>query len=533
MKYKNGFFQLLHKEDGTYLKIYPAMNGGEDITFEEVVSYLNSKKIIENDIKELHRVIATAKQPIEVKVTSLNVLPENECVMLTINNEKTLAVGRFYPPSSKGKFMTKQDILSDLARLKITHGIMEGNIDHYLKNRQFSRDIVLAKATMPVEGRHATIQYTFKEKRTVKPKMNEDGSVDFHQLDIINHVNKDEILAKLTPAVQGKPGCNLLGHPIPAKKVINKSLRYGKNIYLSEDGTIMYSKVSGHVSMMDDKVFVSDTFEVVADVDASTGDIDYDGNVMIRGNVITGFYVKAKGDIIVNGVVEGATLISGGQIILKRGIQGSNRGVLRASGDVVAKFIENSTVTAGGYITTDAIMHSKVTAKGDIIVSGKRGFITGGEIRSGGMISLKTGGSKMGTSTLLEVGINPVIMEEYRELELEIEKMQKEKEKMHQIILLLKSKLEAGEKLSKEKEQFLIVAQQNNALLISRLKESNEKCELLRQEMESNESGRIRVEGIVFPGVKIVISNVNYFVRTEEQHCQYVRDRADIKVLSI
>lgn len=42
----------------------------------------------------------------------------------------------------------------------------------------------------------------------------------------------------------------------------------------------------------------------------------------MTGNVTTGFAIKAEGDIIVNGVVEGATLVSGGNIVLKRGMQG-------------------------------------------------------------------------------------------------------------------------------------------------------------------------------------------------------------------
>ena len=97
----------------------------------------------------------------------------------------------------------------------------------------------------------------------------------------------------------------------------------------------MYSKVDGHVELTDGKVFVSDTFEVLADVDTSTGDINYDGNVHIKGNVRTGFCVRAKGDIIVDGVVEGAELYSDGQIILKRGIQGMNRGLLQAKGNII------------------------------------------------------------------------------------------------------------------------------------------------------------------------------------------------------
>ena len=80
-------------------------------------------------------------------------------------------------------------------------------------------------------------------------------------------------------------------------------------------------------------MFVSNQYEVPADVGASTGDIDYDGSVVVKGNVLTGYTIKATGDIIVNGVVEGAKLVTAGKIVLKRGIQGKGQASLEAGGD--------------------------------------------------------------------------------------------------------------------------------------------------------------------------------------------------------
>ena len=170
-----------------------------------------------------------------------------------------------------------------------------------------------------------------------KPKLNEDGSVDFHQLETLNPVHEGDCLATLTPAVQGKPGIDVTGRVIRPANVKRIVLKQEKNTKVSEDGCHLLSLVDGHVSLISGSIFVSNNFEVPADVDASTGDINFDGTVMIRGNVLTGFIVRAKGDIIVDGVVEGAELYAGGQIILKRGIQGMERGKLRAESNVIAK----------------------------------------------------------------------------------------------------------------------------------------------------------------------------------------------------
>ena len=178
----------------------------------------------------------------------------------------------------------------------------------------------------------------------------------------------------------------------------------------------MFSSVDGHVTLTDGRVFVSDVYEIPANVDASTGDVIYDGNVHIKGSVLTGYSVRARGDIEINGVVEGAYIEAGGQIILRRGMQGMNKGILKAQGNIITKFLENAEVIAGGYVSTDSILHSDVSAKGDIIVGGRRGYVTGGLIRSGSLISVKTA-VQAWENTVLEVGVDPKILEEFKKVE--------------------------------------------------------------------------------------------------------------------
>ena len=66
--------------------------------------------------------------------------------------------------------------------------------------------------------------------------------------------------------------------------------------------------------------------------------------------------VNAKGDVSVEGVVEAANIYAGGQIILKRGVQGGSKGYLEAGTNVIAKFIESATVKCGGYLTNNRFL---------------------------------------------------------------------------------------------------------------------------------------------------------------------------------
>lgn len=526
----NAYFQLLIKENGTYIKLYDAEQGGLPLVYDELSNYLIDKKIYEYDKVALGRAIANLKFVAEVKLTSAVILPQDEYVKVTLDNDRMNAVCRFYPPSTKGKLLTKEDIISAMVRAGVKYGVDESKVMQFLKDRRYCSDYVFAKATLPIQGHDAVITYFFNTDLTMKPKTNDDGSVDFHQLDIISHCNKGDLLATLTPVDFGKPGIDVSGKVIKPNKVHNKVLRHGNKITMSEDGLHLYSDVDGHVSLTDGRVFVSNTYEIPADVDSSTGDIEYEGNVVVKGNVITGFSVKAKGDIEVYGVVEGAYIEAGGQIVLRRGMQGMNKGVLKAYGNIITKFIENAEVIAGGYINTDSIMHSMVSAKGDIIVSGRRGFVTGGVIRSGTMISVKTSGSHMGTNTVLEVGIDPRVLDEFKDLEKTIATLKSEKERVNQAISIVRKKLQSGSNISHDNLETLKQITQTSIQLNTQLTEATERYDTLKLEVEGNALGVIKVLDTVHPGTKIIISNVIYYVRDALQYTKFIRDRADIKL---
>lgn len=533
MSGRNAYFQLQIKEDGTYLKLFDAEPGGLSLNYEDINNYLIDKRIYDYDKVALGRGIANLKGITEVKLTSAIVFPQDEYMKVTIDDDKLKATCRFYPPSNGGNLLTKDDIISGLVRAGVKYGVDEINVARFLKDRKYCSDYVLAKATLPIQGRDAEITYHFNTDLTMKPKTNEDGSVDFHQLDIISHVNKGDLLATLTPVDYGKPGIDVTGKPLKPNKVINRVLRYGNNITLSEDGLRIYSDVDGHASLTDGRVFVSNTYEIPADVDSSTGDINYEGNVVVKGNVITGFTVKAKGDIEVYGVVEGAYIEAGGQIILRRGMQGMNKGILKAGGNIVTKFIENAEVIAGGYINTDSIMHSKVSAKGDIIVSGRKGLVTGGVVRSGTMISLKTSGSHMGTNTVLEVGIDPRILDEFHELEKQIANLKAERDRVNQAIAVVRKKLQAVPTLSNDKIETIKQLTQASVHLNTQITDATHRYDILKLEVEVNAAGTIKVLDTVYPGTKIIISNVVYYVRDALQHTKFIRDRADIKLVPL
>ncbi len=526
----NGYFQISIRENGTWIVLYPPKENGKPVRFDMVDAYL-TKWRIGYDKKAVSDALSKVKEKNELRLTPEKIYPMDESATVTIDMNHLCAEITLFPPAEGRSLMSRDEIVGELVRAGVKYGLQEDALNALMTERVFCTPIELAKATLPIEGKDAKITYHFNTDLTAKPKMLEDGSVDFHTLDTICPVREGDLLAELQPAVQGRPGIDVCGKPIRPAKVNNLILRHANRIHLSEDGLKMYSDVNGHVSLVDDKVFVSDTYEVPADVDSSTGDINCEGNVLVKGNVRTGFKIEAKGDVIVNGVVEGAEIYADGQIILMRGIQGMSRGKLIAGGNIISKFIESAEVISRyGYVHSEAIMHSQVSAKTDVIVGGKKGFITGGSTRCSQMIEAKTVGSNMGTSTLLEVGVDPTVAEEFRRLEKQMPELEAEKVSTTQNIVLLAKKLKQGEQLPVDKLLFLKQAQKRVAEIDAQMDDIDRRLDELQDDMEMKQNGMIKVSQTAYSGCKITISGAVYYVKTDISHARFIKDRGDVKV---
>ena len=307
-----------------------------------------------------------------------------------------------------------------------------------------------------------------------------------------------------------------------------KILKFGKNIKLSEDKLKIYSEVDGDVKLEGDMVFVSNTYSVPADVNPSTGDVNYNGNVVIAGSVHSGFKVEASGDIEVQGVVEGATLIAGGNIVLKRGIQGMGKGVLQAGNDIVTKFIESSNVKAGNIVNTGSSLHSNIEAGEAVVVSGRKGFVIGGSVSAGKKIEASVFGNKMNTATELKVGVKPEVMERFKELTQSINEKQSLMVENKQTLETLKKKLASGAKLLPNQLVLAKQAGEQLKVLTEELDKESEEYMMIKQEIEENKDGKIVVNQTVFPGVTLFISNRVHPVKEPLSRCQFKVKGADV-----
>ncbi len=527
---RNQYFQLEPSGSAMCLHIYPPVEGGALLGINEVTDYLASKHCDKYDIKLLNEAIRNVQGESLVPVGIWDGIPVREDMSVTISLDKMKVTCRFYPPSTGGgKLMDAKDIISDLAFRKVKYGVNEKVIEDFLSNRQYCMDYIIALGTAPIHGRDAKIEYFFNVNKNLQPKRNEDGSVDYKELNTISHIHAGDLLARLHKEDLGVPGKNVFGDEIKPRTVRSMKLEFGNNISANEERTEIYSDVTGHVNCVNGKVFVSNVFQVPADVDNSVGNIEYDGSVEIKGNVKSGFTVRATGDIIIEGVVEGAYVESAGQVIVKRGMHGMHKGTIKAGTNVMAKYIENGKVIAGGYVEAETILNSDVSATGEVRVQGKKGLINGGTVRAGRSIEVQYAGTEMGTFTTLEVGIEPEKKQRYLDLSKEVAKKSKELEDMKVIIDNYSGILKRGDVLPADKLKYLqnlAVDYKGKKLEIEPMREEMRKIHI--ELMESDRS-YIAITRTIFPGVVLSISDLSYSIKDKMNYCKFKKQDGEIK----
>lgn len=525
----NGYFRLVNREGASLLKLFPPTGEGKPIDVGDVVEYLTMKDYA-CDLSTIKKAVENAgKEPQEIRIGNETRLNERECYKLTVRPDKMQAYARFFAASEGGEDMTAQEMIHDLELRGIKCGILTDAIEGFFKRREYCEDILLAEGREPVQGKNAYIEYRFNTDKKAKPTLKEDGSVDFFHLNILNHCDKGDVLAVLHPEQPGTPGENLFGDKIQPAEVRKETLKFGHNIELSRDRTMLIAQVNGHVELVEGTVFVSDEL-AVENVDNATGNIDYEGNVQINGNVTTNFRVKAKGDIVVKGVVEGAVLEAGGNIVIARGMNGMGRGVLKAGGNIISKFLENATAEAEGYVASESILHSKVTAGGEVNVDGRRGFITGGKVCATGSINVKTLGSEMGADTIVEVGADPKIKERINRLQKQIGEDTKLLQTVQPTLITAKQKLAKGVKLGPDQIKQIQSMAALNKEKTEAIAAANQEIDELQKQTGNATEAAVRVKGEVYPGTRICIGDVSMVVQKTTHYCRFIRERGDVKM---
>jgi hypothetical protein len=517
------------KNDGVYLSIKREESSPKP-SRTEVMALIESYGVADVDFVQLNEALKSDSTDIDIKISdNTKIIQVDESGVVEASKDRMSAFLTLSAPVNRGRFLTRDDIIELIKKANVVN-FDENKIDAILKNRRYNVQLLIGEGKNPVSGVDGYLQYHFdRSNLKPKPKIMDDGTVNFRQLGLLRLCNRGDVLVTTVAPVPGEDGEDVYGKPIPYPRLKQAAnIPKGKNTIISEDGLHLIADVSGQLVLGEGKINISPTLEIPANVDNSTGDIEFNGEVTIRGNVVSGFTVKALGNIEVFGVCEAATLITEGNIVLANGAQGADKAVLNAGRDITAKFIEGCTVSAGGNIIADSIMKSKVKCDGSVTLAGKNGLLVGGTLTAGDKLVARTIGSPMGTSTEIQVGGSPKVLTQHQEKVDDYNKLKAEFDKSDQAINTLNA-LKQRNLLTDDKKTLLLKMINTKMLIREKMTILQEEIDELVKMLTSN-SGSVAVSKVIRPGVRVTIGNAQLAIRDDMQNCKLWNNGAKIAV---
>lgn len=437
--------------------------------------------------------------------------------IVTVTKRNMLARIRLTSPVNGGKHINKEIILDALKKSEVVEGINENYIERLVNSHLYDKSIIIAKGFDPIRGEDEFVEFLIEQKSKLKPQILEDGRVDYKNLSFGNSVEKDTVLALVYPPTMGFDGYDVYGNVIPATP--GKFLRNpptGVGTYFADDNCTILSSIGGNVSFKKGKVKVLKEL-VLENVNLSTGNIAFSGDVKVKGDVLEGFEIKCLGDIKVAGVVENATLISGGDVVVAKGIHGEKSHIF-AEGGIRSGYIEFATINCKESIYADYLLNANITSGDKVIIEGEHGYCVGGTCIATNGLEVNILGNDANMATKIHIIENNVISEEMEKLHQKIEDHSNEISRLTKFWQnLSKQPLSHLEKEEKSKK-----ISENKKEYVQELHEFQVQLDKLEIEHSNKHDCFILVRDKVFPNIHIKINETETKNEIQRNNCTII-----------
>ena len=330
------------------------------------------------------------------------------------------------------------ELLALLEATGVVAGIDEAALDH----------LATLGPSQPLEpiawGEHpqsaADLHPSFVEEWAFRTgSFREDGSVDYRERNLLPPTKQGDLLAECEAILEGRPGRTIFGvdqegsgPALPIELVAGSNTQLStetawQQIHATCDGGVALTSTIARdkAGVIAGRAYHFSVLPVVhlSDVGYESGHVDFQGHVVVKGSVRSGFSVKAKGSIAVAGSIEaGCELQADGDISVQQGIVGRATRI-RALGSVRARFVQEASIEGGADIAIGSYAHgARLKAGGRIVVEGlggssSRGGIVGGETWAmGGIVALNVGSAR-GGETRLFAGVSADDLDLYEKVQ--------------------------------------------------------------------------------------------------------------------
>lgn len=443
---------------------------------------------------------------------------------ISVDPNCTTAFMTIEPPENGGLEMTLDKALAAVAEKGISFGLMKKEIETAVKEKRYGENICIARWKPPVDGEDGKIEYYFRRDSTIKPTEDEHGKVDFKNLGLVRNIYKGTAIAKITLPTQGTPGTDIMGKNVTQKVGIAAKFTVGKGTELVNDGTEIVATLDGNLVYSSGAFSVEETLVIRGDVDVSSGNIDFIGDVIIKGNVLEGFAVTSKKNVSINGSVTNGTITAEGNITVKLG--SINSTLHSEHGSIKLDFCENSKLYAEQNIEAASFVGGEVFAGKNIIAGGK-GIMMGGKYTALENITASVIGSESYAKTMITLGNNAILTEEMENAQHTIAAYEDKLDQLGKIIATL-TEMAKTSKLSPDREQMKVNAMRSRFQIQGEIKRLNARIKEIETTLERKQNLSVSCKKAFYPGVTLRINSCVYQVNTITSHSKAMIDGGEI-----
>lgn len=439
--------------------------------------------------------------------------------------------------------------LAKLKEILRMHGIKAGLDERKLivllgemeRAQSFQMELI-AEGRPAVPGKSAIVNLYFEQNESVLVQNAEEDEdedlieaesaassqdkVDFRELMKISMAKAGQLLAESYPPEEGKDGFTVKGAPLLQPQIERRRVFAGKNCHVNENHGIV-ADVDGRIRYDGKIISVNPVYRLVGNVGFRHGNIHFNGDVKIVGEVQSGFKVEGGGEVTITRSVENAQIVSGGDLEIGGAFIGGESGMIVAGKNCKISHTNGGMIEVHGNLKVRReLLNSRVSVWNQLEAS-KNSSIIGGQVFIKGHADVWNVGSQAGSLTIVHMGAQSFIFPRIKQLQKLIRGIDESLMAIRSSILgLHESPLSTTEKdiLAEDLERGLKDLEQEKQGL------EQEMLELKRQVYQCPASF-LRVRGVIWPGVKLVFGSSSMDVKEAFRMVEYYLDPKDGKTI--
>ena len=427
---------------------------------------------------------------------------------------------------------TAAQLLGFLNNANVTFGIDQDMLARLADSPIYGRPVKVAEGNAQVQGTPGYFEYTFETKFNRTPTIRPDGTADYMSIKTIETVEAGDVIAIYHPAVQGSRGMSVRGQILEPKPVRDLPPLIGRGFDRSRDNLTYTAKISGKIEVNQGKINISPVHELKGDVGIETGNIKFNGDVIIHGGVKDGAIINAAGNVIIDGLIEECSIHAGKDLFLLSGVKGNEKTVISCGGSITAQFVEYAVVTCEGNITADYFFKSKISCDGRIDLNGNNASIIGGAVSAVQGIQVNDIGNAFGTITNISVGVD-------LERTAEFEMLAKKIEAINSNVMKIKKGIEEFDRIGQERGinykedprrmQLLRVRIRDEAIVL----EETKRLTKMKEVIVSGKDASIRVLRRLYAGVNVSVDDHHAAINDTHERVEITKSPEGLKLTRI